>query len=148
MSDSVIGLPVLIGCFFVALVLGIAAHKTHFCTMGGISDWVNMGLKDRLGAWLLAIATALTGVLLLDFPRGSPITRSGKEYLRACAATRFSWKLADGVQPGPDRVHRAVVGIRRAVGKRAEVVDCDFRDDLVEDLGATHRVLMGNDRRR
>ena len=42
-----------------AFLFGIIAHKTHFCTMGAISDWINMGSLRRLRAWLLAMAVAL-----------------------------------------------------------------------------------------
>jgi hypothetical protein len=52
--------------FLVALVLGAVMHKTRFCTMGGVSDWVNMDHKGRLGAWFFAIALATGGVLALE----------------------------------------------------------------------------------
>ncbi|GMQ97295.1 MAG: YeeE/YedE family protein [Gammaproteobacteria bacterium] len=52
--------------FGLAVFLGIMVHKTNFCTMGAISDWVNMGDKGRMFAWLLAIAVAISGVLLLE----------------------------------------------------------------------------------
>ena len=45
--------------FWGAFLFGIIAHKTHFCTMGAISDWINMGSLHRLRAWLLAMAVAL-----------------------------------------------------------------------------------------
>src|SRR5438034_3661054 len=35
--------------------------KTRFCTMGAVSDWVNMGDLGRMRMWLLAIAVALLG---------------------------------------------------------------------------------------
>lgn len=50
----------------VAVVLGAVMHKTRFCTMGGVSDWVNMDHKGRLGAWFFAIAIATGGVLILE----------------------------------------------------------------------------------
>ena len=53
--------------FLVAVVLGAVAHKTNFCTMGAVSDWVNMGDKRRLRAWLLAIGVALAGVMVLEY---------------------------------------------------------------------------------
>lgn len=52
--------------FALAVVLGAVANKTNFCTMGAVSDWVNMGDKSRMRAWLLAMAVALGGVLLLE----------------------------------------------------------------------------------
>jgi hypothetical protein len=52
--------------FAVALVMGAVANKTNFCTMGAVSDWVNMGDTGRLRAWLLAIAVAVLGATLLQ----------------------------------------------------------------------------------
>lgn len=40
-------------------------NKTHFCTMGAVSDWVNMGSLARMRMWLLAIAVALLGASAL-----------------------------------------------------------------------------------
>ncbi len=57
---------VILSGFSLAVVLGIVVHKTNFCTMGAISDWVNMNDKGRMYAWLLAIAIAMAGVLLLE----------------------------------------------------------------------------------
>lgn len=48
------------------IVMGVVANKTNFCTMGAVSDWVNMGDTGRLRAWLLAIAVAVLGVTLLE----------------------------------------------------------------------------------
>ena len=45
--------------FLVGIVFGVIVNKTNFCTMGAISDWVNMGSKDRLRAWFLAIGVAI-----------------------------------------------------------------------------------------
>jgi len=52
--------------FALALLLGAVANKTNFCTMGAISDWVNMGDLGRIRAWLLAIAVAMLGVVILE----------------------------------------------------------------------------------
>ena len=57
---------VLLSVFLIAVVMGGVANKTDFCTMGAVSDWVNMGDTGRLRAWLFAIAVALAGVLLLE----------------------------------------------------------------------------------
>jgi uncharacterized membrane protein YedE/YeeE len=54
------------GAFLLAFVFGAVGNKTNFCTMGAISDWVNMGDKNRLRMWLLAIAVALVGSSLLQ----------------------------------------------------------------------------------
>ncbi|MGD9788502.1 MAG: YeeE/YedE family protein [Sulfuricellaceae bacterium] len=47
--------------FALAFVLGFVANKTNFCTMGAVSDVVNMGDWGRMRAWLLAIAVAMIG---------------------------------------------------------------------------------------
>ena len=51
--------------FLLAIVFGAVANKTHFCTMGAISDVVNMGSRGRLGAWFLAIGIAVLGTQFL-----------------------------------------------------------------------------------
>ena len=52
--------------FLVAVAFGAIANKTNFCTMGAVSDWVNMGDKNRLRAWFLAIGVAILGSQLLQ----------------------------------------------------------------------------------
>jgi uncharacterized membrane protein YedE/YeeE len=52
--------------FLIAFVLGAVVNKTSFCTMGAVSDWVNMGDRGRFRAWLLAMAVALIGVVILE----------------------------------------------------------------------------------
>jgi len=49
------------GAFALAFVFGAVGNRTNFCTMGAVSDWVNMGELSRLRMWLLAIAVALLG---------------------------------------------------------------------------------------
>ena len=44
----------------------VAANKTNFCTMGAVSDLVNIGDTSRLKAWFLAIAIAILGVTILE----------------------------------------------------------------------------------
>jgi uncharacterized membrane protein YedE/YeeE len=55
------------GGFALAFLFGLIANKTNFCTMGALSDIVNMGHWGRMRMWLLAIAVAIagTGVLAL-----------------------------------------------------------------------------------
>ena len=52
--------------FAIALVMGAVVNKTNFCTMGAVSDWVNMGDTGRLRAWVLAIAIGVLGVTALE----------------------------------------------------------------------------------
>lgn len=51
--------------FIIASVFGFVGNKTHFCSMGAISDVINMGSKGRLGAWFLAIGIAILGAQFL-----------------------------------------------------------------------------------
>ena len=52
--------------FALAFVFGAVANKSHFCTMGAISDVVHMGSWGRMRMWLLAIAVAVLGANLLS----------------------------------------------------------------------------------
>ena len=52
--------------FAIALVLGAVVNKTNFCTMGAVSDWVNIGDLGRFRAWMLAATVALVGVIVLE----------------------------------------------------------------------------------
>jgi hypothetical protein len=52
--------------FIIALIMGAVVNKSNFCTMGAVSDWVNMGDKGRFRAWVLAIAVSLIGVIVLE----------------------------------------------------------------------------------
>jgi uncharacterized membrane protein YedE/YeeE len=53
--------------FAIAVVMGAVVNKTNFCTMGAVSDWVNMGDLGRFRAWMFAIAVALLGVVVLEY---------------------------------------------------------------------------------
>ena len=55
------------GAFLIALVMGAVVNKTNFCTMGAVSDLVNMGDTGRMRAWLFAIAVAVLGVAILEY---------------------------------------------------------------------------------
>jgi uncharacterized membrane protein YedE/YeeE len=57
---------ILWAAFGIALVMGAVVNKTNFCTMGAVSDLVNIGDSGRFRAWLLAIAVALLGVAILE----------------------------------------------------------------------------------
>jgi uncharacterized membrane protein YedE/YeeE len=53
--------------FFISVILGGIVNKTNFCTMGAVSDMVNMNDYSRFRAWLLAIAVATLGVSILEY---------------------------------------------------------------------------------
>ena len=54
------------GAFALAFVFGFVGNRTNFCTMGAVSDVVNMGDWNRMRMWLLAIAVAILGSNALD----------------------------------------------------------------------------------
>jgi len=45
----------------VSVFLGVLFHRSHFCTMGAVSDAVIMENFDRLRQWALALAVAIFG---------------------------------------------------------------------------------------
>lgn len=51
--------------FGLAFIFGLVANKTNFCTMGAISDAINIGNWSRMRMWLLAIAIAIIGTQIL-----------------------------------------------------------------------------------
>ncbi len=61
-----VGGTLLLTAFVMSVVLGFVTNKTNFCTMGAVSDWVNMGDTGRLRAWLGALAVAILGVTILE----------------------------------------------------------------------------------
>ncbi|MFA6311195.1 MAG: YeeE/YedE family protein [Sterolibacterium sp.] len=49
------------------VVFGLVANRCNFCTMGAVSDIVNMGEWGRMRSWLLAIAVGILGANLLAY---------------------------------------------------------------------------------
>lgn len=66
-SESNIPMLVVWGGLLLGFVLGAVANKSNFCTMGAVSDIVNMGHWGRMRMWLLAMAVALIGSSLLYY---------------------------------------------------------------------------------
>ena len=66
-NPAAIATTVAWGGFALAFIFGAVANKTNFCTMGAVSDVVNMGHWGRMRAWLLAIAVAMIGTNLLAY---------------------------------------------------------------------------------
>ena len=62
--------------FGLGVVFGFIANKTNFCTMGAISDVVNMEHWGRMRAWLLAIAVAMIGVNALGYSNSVNISET------------------------------------------------------------------------
>ncbi len=79
---------VLAAVFVIATVLGAIVSKTNFCTMGAVSDWINMGDTGRMRAWLLAMAVAIAGVAGLE--AGGLIQLSGDTFPPYRTAS-FGW---------------------------------------------------------
>ena len=67
MDAAVLTKTVVWSGFGLGLVFGFVANKTNFCTMGAVSDVVNMGHWGRMRAWLLAIAVAMIGTNVLAY---------------------------------------------------------------------------------
>ncbi len=74
--------------FIVAVVMGAVVNKTHFCTMGAVSDWVNIGDTGRMRAWVFAMAVALIGVIVLE--AAGTINLSGETFPPYRSAN-FAW---------------------------------------------------------
>src|SRR5882724_11676228 len=71
--------------FGLAFIFGPVANRTNFCTMGAVSDIVNMGEWSRMRMWLLAIAVAIAGANALDLAGLVDLSRS------AYPAPRWPW---------------------------------------------------------
>jgi uncharacterized protein len=52
---------VLWSAFALSLVFGAIAQRTHFCTMGAVSDVVTMGDWTRMRMWAMAVGVAMIG---------------------------------------------------------------------------------------
>ncbi|MBL0123340.1 MAG: YeeE/YedE family protein [Betaproteobacteria bacterium] len=51
--------------FAIAFVLGAISARTQFCTLGAVSDIVNMGDFSRMRMWVLGMAVAIVGAQAL-----------------------------------------------------------------------------------
>lgn len=56
---------VLWGAFILSVIFGAIAQRTHFCTMGAVSDVVNFGDWSRMRMWGLAVGVAMIGYAAL-----------------------------------------------------------------------------------
>lgn len=61
---------ILAGTLAAGGVVGFFAAKSHFCTMGAVSDWINMGDLSRMRGWFLAIAVAILATLGVEAAQG------------------------------------------------------------------------------
>lgn len=53
---------VLLSTFALTFLFGAILQRTHFCTMGAISDIVNIGDWSRMRMWVMAIGVAMIGL--------------------------------------------------------------------------------------
>ncbi|BDD94971.1 YeeE/YedE family protein [Pandoraea sp. XJJ-1] len=71
--------------FALAFVFGAVLQRTHFCTMGALSDIVNIGDWNRMRMWLLAIGVATIGT-------GALASQGVIDPIKAIYTTpRFTW---------------------------------------------------------
>ena len=75
-NPAAIAATVVWGAFLLAFVFGAVASKTNFCTMGAVSDVVNMGDWNRMRMWLLAIGVAILGTAGLQLAGAVDVTKS------------------------------------------------------------------------
>jgi len=64
--EHAIHIQILLAAFAGGAVLGAVAQKTNFCTLGAVSDWVNMGHTGRMRSWVFAMAVALAAVTVME----------------------------------------------------------------------------------
>jgi uncharacterized membrane protein YedE/YeeE len=62
-----LGTLVVGGGFLIAFAFGLVAARTNFCTMGALSDIVNMGHWGRMRMWMLAAAVAALATTVLSY---------------------------------------------------------------------------------
>ena len=79
---------VLWASFILAVLFGAIAQRTHFCTMGAVSDIVNMGDWTRMRMWGMAMGVAMIGFYTLAV--AGQIDPSKTLY----ASNRFIWLSA------------------------------------------------------
>jgi len=74
--------------FVIAIALGAIVNKTNFCTMGAVSDWINMGDSGRMRAWLFAMAIAISGVVAMET---AGLIKLSSETFPPYRTANFSW---------------------------------------------------------
>jgi len=84
---------ILLWGFIIATIMGAVVHKTNFCTMGAVSDLVNIGDTGRMRAWVFAMATAILGVFFLDLFQliDLGLTQAGDTAKPPYRAATFMW---------------------------------------------------------
>lgn len=78
------------GAFALAFVFGFVAQRSNFCTMGAVSDIVNIGDWTRMRMWLTAVAVAILGANAMA---GLGIIDLSKSIYQAPAVTWLSYLI-------------------------------------------------------
>lgn len=65
-----------VGGLIIGFVFGAIVYRTNFCTMGSISDIVNLRDWRRFRAWLLAIAVSIAGLHAVEAIGAIDVSRS------------------------------------------------------------------------
>jgi uncharacterized protein len=64
---SAVNQQVLLASFIFSFLFGAIAQRTHFCTMGAVSDVVNIGDWQRMRQWACAAGVAMLGFAALVY---------------------------------------------------------------------------------
>lgn len=67
MGDLDLNTQVAILGFILGIVVGGVAQKSHFCTMGAVSDMVFMEDWTRMRSWMVAMAVAMLGSQIMQY---------------------------------------------------------------------------------
>ena len=87
-ASSHVGATVAWCGFALGVVFGAVGNKVNFCTMGAVSDIVNIGDWGRMRMWLLSIAVAILGAYTLWFTGQIDLSKS------IYTTPNFTWRSA------------------------------------------------------
>jgi uncharacterized membrane protein YedE/YeeE len=65
LSVQLLSTQILWATFALSVLFGAIAQRTHFCTMGAVSDIISMGDWTRMRQWVLAVGVAMIGFAAL-----------------------------------------------------------------------------------
>lgn len=103
-----------------SLALGVIFHRTHFCTMGAVSDAFIMGHFDRLRQWALAVTIAALGFAWMTYggyisPLQSVFAQPGYWLARIVGGFLFGWGMVWASGCGAKSIIRAGAGNLKSV---------------------------------
>ena len=78
----------LLAVLAIGLVFGAVAQKTRFCTLGAVSDWINMGDTGRMRSWVFAMALALLAVIAME---ATGMATLGADTFPPYRTAQFAW---------------------------------------------------------